>query len=217
MLRHVNYIIIKLSVKLFFNMLNYLLNPYKGRYMHLNIFFLFGPIHTQTLVLPIKDTGIRVKVAPLVKIGSRQQKARNSKRMILKAALITFMEWHKIKNKNRNQKNLLLLHSKSSFHCFSSSNIKLHHHLTKFKDSSQHWATVTELQSIIACPVASLGKQTSFLTTALITNAGKLFHSSESGADNCSHLLIPFLCHVGTPSPSITVNYRIGGSRQVPF
>lgn len=74
MLRHVNYIIIKLSVKLFFNMLNYLLNPYKGRYMHLNIFFLFGPIHTQTLVLPIKDTDIRVKVAPLVKIGSRQQR-----------------------------------------------------------------------------------------------------------------------------------------------
>lgn len=38
MLRYINYITIKLSVELFFNMLNYLLNLYKGRYMHLNIF-----------------------------------------------------------------------------------------------------------------------------------------------------------------------------------
>lgn len=48
-------------------------------------YIFFGPINTQTLVLPIKDIDSRVKVAPLVKVGSKPQKARNSKRIIFKS------------------------------------------------------------------------------------------------------------------------------------
>ena len=107
--------------------------------------YILCPVDNKTPIFPKKDfhTDITVRFEPLIilahfqrKDGWRQWKARNSKR-ILSAIIITFTGWHKTKHKRNH--NFFFSYMWSHLSTLpSSSNIKLHLHLIKFKGGSNN-------------------------------------------------------------------------------